>query len=66
MGISLAGANGVGETSGYAWPGWNTVQWHERRKAGWTDVRSAMLDPAGGDARVTSCPIGTITPCSAG
>jgi len=25
-----------------------------------------MLDPAGGDARVTSCPIGTITPCSAG
>jgi hypothetical protein len=66
MGISLAGANGVGETSGYAWPGWNTVQWHERRKAGWTDLRSAMLDPAGGDARVTSCPIGTITPCSAG
>jgi len=25
-----------------------------------------MLDPAGGDARVTSCPIGTITPCSVG
>ena len=64
MGISLAGAGQVSATSGYAWPGWNTVQWHERRKAGWTDVRSAMLDPTGGDRSVTACPIGAMTPCA--
>jgi len=26
----------------YRWPGWNRVQFHERRKAGWNTVRAAI------------------------
>jgi hypothetical protein len=43
MGITLAGGGRVGATAGYSWPGWDSVQWHERRKAGWAAVRAAML-----------------------
>lgn len=63
MGISVLRGGELTAASGYSWADWNTVEWHERRKAGWTDVRAAMLDPAGGDAEVTSCPVGAITPC---
>jgi hypothetical protein len=34
-------------TNGYAWDGWNRVDYHERRKAGWSTVRRSMLDSAG-------------------
>jgi hypothetical protein len=33
-------------TNGYAWDGWNRVDYHERRKAGWPAVRRSMLDAA--------------------
>jgi hypothetical protein len=26
----------------YRWAGWNRVQWHERRNAGWSAVRRAF------------------------
>jgi len=27
-------------TKGFTWDGWDTVQWHERRKAGWPMLRT--------------------------
>ena len=33
-------------TNGYAWDGWNRVDYHERRKAGWPIVRRSMLGAA--------------------
>ena len=31
---------------GYGWDGWNRVDYHERRKAGWPIVRRSMLGAA--------------------
>ena len=35
VGIDVAAGAQRLRTSGYAWSPWQTVQWHERRKAGW-------------------------------
>ena len=35
VGIALAEGQQRLATSGYAWDQWQSVQWHERRKAGW-------------------------------
>ena len=40
-------------TRGYRWDGWDTVQWHERRKAGWPILQQAFhgyLGALGGNA----------------
>ena len=31
-----------GKRTTYRWAKWNRVQWHERRKAGWSTVRAAF------------------------
>jgi hypothetical protein len=40
-------------TSGYAWEGWQSVTWHERRKAGFEELADTMheLSAPGGEAR---------------
>ena len=55
LGISIAVAGEpLVRTGGYRWKGWDTVQWHERRKAGWPILQRAFQAylgaPAGGPA----------------
>lgn len=43
LGISLAvDGEPLVRTSGYRWEGWDTVRWHERRKAGWPILQRAF------------------------
>ena len=43
LGIAIAvGNEPLVRTIGYRWTGWDTVQWHERRKAGWPILRRAF------------------------
>ena len=43
LGIELAGATGpAAAAADYAWDGWDAVDWHERRKAGWDAVAQAF------------------------
>ncbi|MBK5231792.1 MAG: hypothetical protein JJE13_02265 [Thermoleophilia bacterium] len=43
VGITVqAGDQPVLETSGYDWDDWNSVDWHERRKAGWSAIADEM------------------------
>jgi hypothetical protein len=37
-----------GRTSSYRWKTWNSVEWHERRKAGWPAVRRAFRSAQSG------------------
>ena len=42
LGISIAvEGQPLLRTQGFTWEGWDTVQWHERRKAGWPILRKA-------------------------
>jgi hypothetical protein len=54
LGISIAvKGEPLVTTAGYTWDGWDTVEWHERRKAGWPTLRRAFrgyLGALGGDA----------------
>jgi hypothetical protein len=48
VGIAIAGpGTGLTRTAGYAWSGWQSVAWHERRKAGWSILRSVFATVAG-------------------
>jgi hypothetical protein len=43
LGISIAvDGEPLVRTTGYRWDGWDTVQWHERRKAGWPILQRAF------------------------
>ncbi|MDX6646117.1 MAG: hypothetical protein QOK40_1844 [Miltoncostaeaceae bacterium] len=47
LGIAIAGpAAALTTTSGYGWAGWQSVRWHERRKAGWSVLASAFASAA--------------------
>jgi hypothetical protein len=47
LGIQVAPAGQPAvATNGYGWDGWNRVDYHERRKAGWPAVRRAMSGAA--------------------
>ena len=47
LGIELAGATGPAvAVADYAWEGWDAVDWHERRKAGWDAVAQAFAATA--------------------
>lgn len=47
VGITVqAGEQPVLETSGYDWDDWNSVDWHERRKAGWPAIADEMKSSA--------------------
>lgn len=54
LGISIAvKGEPLVTTTGYTWDGWDTVQWHERRKAGWPILQRAFRGyrgALGGDA----------------
>lgn len=43
-GIGVYAGDSLLETSGYTWNPWDTVNWHERRKAGFGTVAAAMRD----------------------
>ncbi len=42
IGIDVVSSGAQLRTQRYGWPGWNTVRWHERRKAGWSALALAM------------------------
>ena len=42
VGIAVHAEDELLVTSGYAWEPWNSVEWHERRKAGFETVADAM------------------------
>ena len=43
LGISIAVAGEpLVRTGGYRWKGWDSLQWHERRKAGWPILQRAF------------------------
>ena len=43
LGIAIAvDGEPLVKTTGYRWEGWDTVQWHERRKAGWPILQRAF------------------------
>jgi hypothetical protein len=43
LGISIAvEGEPLVTTAGYTWDGWDTVEWHERRKAGWPILQRAF------------------------
>lgn len=43
LGVSvLVGDSDVITTTGYEWAGWETVEWHERPKAGWDLLKEAF------------------------
>jgi hypothetical protein len=44
IGISVVDGGHVTATSGFSWKPWNSVTWHERRKAGWGEIRAAVAD----------------------
>jgi hypothetical protein len=45
LGIELAGESGpAAAAADYGWDGWNRIDWHERRKAGWDTVAGAFAD----------------------
>jgi hypothetical protein len=47
IGVAVAPAGRPAKTARpYAWKGWNRVQWHERRKAGWPILRRAFAAAA--------------------
>ena len=47
VGITIqAGDQPLLETSGYDWDDWNSVEWHERRKASWPAISSEMKSSA--------------------
>jgi hypothetical protein len=42
VGIAAVAAGGAPVTGSYRWAGWQRVDWHERRKAGWATLRRAF------------------------
>jgi hypothetical protein len=44
IGITVVSGGQVTDTTGFFWKPWNTVTWHERRKAGWDAVRQAVAE----------------------
>lgn len=52
VGIAVAEGQQRLATTGYAWPQWQSVQWHERKKAGWP-IFAAEFAKAN-DARVSA------------
>ena len=44
LGIDVVTGDAITATDGFAWQPWNTVSWHERRKAGWDAVRAAVAE----------------------
>jgi hypothetical protein len=44
----MAGESGpAAPAADYGWEGWDTVDWHERRKAGWDAVALAFSETDG-------------------
>jgi len=46
IGISVAVAGELHQTAGYRWETWESVEWHERLKAGVELIRTAMAEPS--------------------
>jgi hypothetical protein len=52
LGISVAvDGEPLLKTTGYSWEAWDTVQWHERRKAGWPILQKSYQENLGPFAR---------------
>ena len=44
VGIGIYAGDSLLETSGFSWDPWDTVKWHERRKAGFATVAAVMRE----------------------
>jgi hypothetical protein len=42
IGIAVEDGGLLTQTAGFGWKPWNTVAWHERRKAGWSAIQAAI------------------------
>ncbi len=42
LGIAVVQGGTTAASAHYSWDGWNKVTWHERRKAGWNTVATAL------------------------